>query len=232
MTSHTETMKTKPFNTPDTQAILAGRKTIFRELIKPQPTDYKYCGTVGSIYHFERRIMNNLLEYINAKPRFQQGDIIAVKEIWAISYDIEDHYELEHPCISISEDGYSYKADGKPFISSPWHSPVTMPREAHRLFLEVVSVNVERLRDISYNDCLKEGIGNDLCDFCPLEKKGVYNVPGPGGGIAGCEGSHCDVAEDTLIQSFASLHPDKWQRNEWVFVYKFRRVDIKQEDQP
>jgi len=223
-------MRTKPFNTPDTQAILAGRKTMFREVIKPQPTDYKYCGIVGSIYHFERRIINNWLEYINAKPRFQQGDIIAVKESWGLNYFSSANFWHFKEGINVDKIDIVYKADDPTrdtefLLDNCFKSPVTMPREAHRLFLEVVSVKVERLQDMPFDDCIKEGIGNDLCDFCPLEKKGVYNVPGPGGCIAGCEGSHCDVAEDTLIQSFASLHPDKWQQNEWVFVYEFRRVE-------
>jgi len=42
-------MRTKPFNTPDTQAILAGRKTMFREVIKPQPTDNSVF-----VYEFRR----------------------------------------------------------------------------------------------------------------------------------------------------------------------------------
>ena len=35
-------------------------------------------------------------------------------------------------------------------------------------------------------------LGDELCDYCPLEKKGVYSVPG--GYKAGCEGSHCEEA--------------------------------------
>jgi hypothetical protein len=40
---------------------------------------------------------------------------------------------------------------------------------------------------------------DDLCNFCPLEKKGVYGVPG--GFAAGCEGSKCDVARDNKLAS-------------------------------
>ena len=37
-----------------------------------------------------------------------------------------------------------------------------------------------------------EDLGDKICDYCLLEKKGVYSVPG--GYKAGCEGSHCDEA--------------------------------------
>lgn len=39
-----------------------------------------------------------------------------------------------------------------------------------------------------------------LCDFCPLEKKGVYSVPG--GSVAGCEGSRCDVAGENYQDAY------------------------------
>lgn len=37
-------------------------------------------------------------------------------------------------------------------------------------------------------------LGEQLCDYCPLETglRGVYSTPG--GGSAGCEGSHCSEA--------------------------------------
>ena len=38
----------------------------------------------------------------------------------------------------------------------------------------------------------KKELGDDLCKYCPLEKKGVYVVAG--GPFAGCEGSRCDEA--------------------------------------
>ena len=59
---------------------------------------------------------------------------------------------------------------------------------------------------IDYNE-----IGDRLCDFCPLDKKGAYSVPGSL--IVGCEGSHCDVAEEKYL--------------EWEKVY-LRKDKIKQ----
>ena len=46
----------------------------------------------------------------------------------------------------------------------------------------------------------KEDLGDNLCDYCPLEKKGVYGVPG--GFVAGCEGSRCDDAYDNYLEHF------------------------------
>lgn len=146
--------------------------------------------------------------------RFQQGDIIAVKESW-----------MNAPNYPLLPEKYYYKASAaKQFLEeSPneWHSPVTMPREAHRLFLGVVSVKVERLQDISEGDVIAEGIEEFTKDNT------IYKY-----GIDGWDWSTMPRTPKEAYQRLYNIHPDKWQRNEWVFVYEFRRVDIKQEDQP
>jgi len=48
----------------------------------------------------------------------------------------------------------------------------------------------------------KEDMGDDLCKYCPLDKRGVYGVDG--GFVAGCEGSKCDQAYELYIDSLQS----------------------------
>jgi hypothetical protein len=43
----------------------------------------------------------------------------------------------------------------------------------------------------------QEELGDDLCKYCSLEKKGVYGVDG--GYMAGCEGSRCDSAYENYL---------------------------------
>lgn len=53
-----------------------------------------------------------------------------------------------------------------------------------------------------------------LCDFCPLEKKGVYGTDG--GYMAGCEGSRCDEARDNYFE----LHEEAEEKtfyNPYIF---------------
>jgi hypothetical protein len=49
--------------------------------------------------------------------------------------------------------------------------------------------------------CFIDEIGDELCKYCPLDKdkRGVYSTLG--GMSAGCEGSHCDVAEESYLES-------------------------------
>ena len=45
----------------------------------------------------------------------------------------------------------------------------------------------------------KEELGDSLCKYCPLERKGAYN--NNGGSVAGCEGSDCDNAYDNYLET-------------------------------
>ena len=51
---------------------------------------------------------------------------------------------------------------------------------------------------------LKESseLGDELCKWCPLDKKGVYSVPG--GYMAGCEGSRCKEAYEFYLDKCAA----------------------------
>ncbi len=48
----------------------------------------------------------------------------------------------------------------------------------------------------------KEELEDKLCQFCPLDKKSVYSVPG--GYMAGCEGSRCEEAYENYLESLES----------------------------
>lgn len=43
-----------------------------------------------------------------------------------------------------------------------------------------------------------EELGDELCKWCPLEKKGTYSTAG--GLMVGCEGSHCKEAYDNYME--------------------------------
>ena len=52
-----------------------------------------------------------------------------------------------------------------------------------------------------------EELGDDLCKWCPLDKKGVYHVPG--GFMAGCEGSRCKEAYEHYAEECAANTEEK-----------------------
>jgi hypothetical protein len=137
-------MKEHPilFSGPMVRAILEGRKTMTRRVIK-KPWLYGRENEYG-------RFQVNMRECPYGLP----GDRLWVRETW--------EYDDSRP------NSYFYRADPAPdgFIENPeaawrWRPSIHMPREASRILLEVTAVRVERLQDISVPDALREGIECD-----------------------------------------------------------------------
>lgn len=83
------------------------------------------------------------VDYI--EPRYQLDSIVYVKESWSrIS-----NFTIVDPEVGIP-DGYLYRADWHKGEEAPvWYSPVTMPREATRIFLQVQSIALHKPKDKS-----------------------------------------------------------------------------------
>ncbi len=147
-------MKPILFSTEQVQAILDGRKTITRRVIKPQPP-------VEAVYSYisEELISKKLTEHFvtfadstgkTLSPQvmlpYQPGDILWVRETFC-----EVPYEYNHIPIKggyITTPKYAYKADSKRDYTGIWKPSIHMPKEAARIFLRVTDVRVERVQDI------------------------------------------------------------------------------------
>lgn len=130
-------MMVKPvlFNTEMVRAILEGRKTCTRRVLK-RPFEVHPNGYITKPRGTER-----LCPYI---PPYQPGDILYVRETWCKgSYGDE-------------KEKYYYKADDNNFFCT-WHPSIHMPKEAARIFLKVTDVRVERLQDITDDGAKAEG---------------------------------------------------------------------------
>lgn len=133
-------MKPILFNTEMVRAILDGRKTQTRRIIKPKPTNPRWnnVGWLGWDDGHGYRM----------KPPCEPGVVLWVRETW--NGDWCDHY--------------IYKADGGSVVSAGydkeprWHPSIHMPREAARIFLRVTDVRVERLQDIDVDGVVAEGL--------------------------------------------------------------------------
>lgn len=135
-------IKEKPilFSTPMVKAILEGRKTQTRRVVKPQP------------FHGE----------------IDNGQLVDEGKIHHCKYEIGDHLWVRETHIQIApmQAGYGiknkewlarYKAD-EDDLSTKWTPSIFMPRWASRITLEITSVEVERVQEISLEDCGKEGV--------------------------------------------------------------------------
>lgn len=150
--------KIKPilFNTDMVRAILEGRKTVTRRVVKPQPefsilADRKGRMPLSYWVDNERWV----------KPPYQPGDILYVREPYC-------QYEKRHIIDGVK---YAYKANATPEserarkdFGYKWRPSIHMPREAARIFLRVTDVRVERLQNITDEEAVREGCGKLPCE--------------------------------------------------------------------
>lgn len=210
------------FNTEMVKAILEGRKTQTRRIIKPQPINLSklsYGSYIGNSPDGNSHIF---------KPLYQVGDILWVRETWTKvtpfaedgtwDYDNEKlyYYANSEDRKAVNEIDY---CDGDGFLMHkpfPWHPSIHMPRKAARIFLKITNVKVQRVQDITPDECLKEGIkGYSFGDNAPnAYGDNLYTDP--------------KLAFKALWNS--TIKKDKlniygWDANPWVWVYEFKRME-------
>ena len=133
------------------KAILEGRKTQTRRIVKPQPIEHDgvcECGPAiaGSMHALHQWLIANKCPY--GKPGYR----LWVRETWG-----KVHYEGVDLLPT-----YFYRADEHDSERDSlirWKPSIHMPRVASRIILEVVSVRVERLQRITEDDARAEGVG-------------------------------------------------------------------------
>ncbi len=194
-------MKERPilFNDQMVRAILEGRKTVTRRVMKPQPTPCKDgghhwpCNVHQSMLHVERELQNSegcwcgLAEA--ACPYGQPGDRLWVREAWAqinVAQAPGETWVVYREC------------DNRTDYGGPWKPSIHMRRRDSRILLEITAVRVERLHDLSDQDVLAEGC------------------------------SHSEMQSgDSLVSVFARLWQSTggdWDANPWIWVVEFKRV--------
>lgn len=158
-------MKPILFNTEMVQAILEGRKTVTRRVIKPQPEGRPQKMPKNSCYPGGYGVPNS--SRIIYCP-FEPGDILYVRETWAFVPCIDCGLYRHGACRpapttyedkeAISEGCFIYKEDYPERERICWHPSIHMPKQAARIFLRVTGVRPERLREMVLGDVLMEGI--------------------------------------------------------------------------
>jgi hypothetical protein len=194
------------FSGPMVRALVDGRKTQTRRIVKPQP--------------------DQLIEgQLPKQLRICVGDRLWVRETlaccidWGLFYDAhggigpgEEHFLRDERAGAIVE---RYSRDDETL----WNVPsIFMPRWASRLTLTVTDVRIERLCSITEEDAIAEGIEDVTREVAPSDPSLRFWKRYKDGGWNGYV--------DTAIGSYASLWteingPGAWEANPWVAAYTF-----------
>lgn len=206
-------MAIKPilFNTEMVRAILEGRKSCTRRIVKPQQLigmlPDKCKNGAPEEFLKEKKLMFKPycdmtdIELINTayKAPYQPGDILYVRETW-----------------KKAPNGYYYYEDWqKNDIAdiTKWHPSIHMPKEATRIWLKVTDVRVERLQEITIDGIRSEGLSSMAVHVGDME-------------IAVKE---WELLWNSTIKK-SDLDRYGWNANPWVWVIEFEQCEKPKEE--
>lgn len=229
-------MKARPilFSTPMIQALLEGRKTQTRRIVKPQPTpitdedDFKW-RTNEKVYGNPPywwaskgcEAMLGIHEMRYDCPYGSVGDLLWVRETFCIGeIAAGDHDPAEKEPLfvdqsSVAREEVVYKeyciSNDIGIEEVIWKPSIFMPKSASRLTLEITNIRVERLQDISKQDAIAEGIEYESDSHITQRCKNYIS------------GGRCPdpiFSYHTLWQKLNGK--DSWAKNEWMWVIEFK----------
>lgn len=232
-------MKERPilFSGEMVNAILDGRKTQTRRIVKPQPNANSQLtvrpggtlqppmwGQTLAGYIVGQNGIKELHETAPFKPWMspygKPGDRLWVRETWQVRDDKSYYtkadtkcHRTEHPqCAEI------WNKTQPPEAFPQWISPIFMPRWASRITLEITGVRVERLQEITEADAIAEGITEALSE--DTLSGGAVNPELPEHFTPYRHKFGFKFLWDQINGKRAS-----WESNPWVWVVDFKRMN-------
>lgn len=193
------------FNAEMVQAILSGKKTQTRRIMKSQPKQpcegaYFDKYNNGSQWNWWTEDNKQYLGQIIKCPFGKVGDRLWVRETWNADWCEETIYKADGG--SAIDAGYEREPKWKPSIH--------MPRWASRINLEITNIRVERLMYISEEDALSEGF--NVTGWVP-----TYRDPDGGG--------ETFTPRDNFLLTWEKIYGSKSiEENPWVWVIEFKKV--------
>lgn len=197
------------FSGPMVRAILEGRKTVTRRVIKPQPDTTEQLlrergAWVDGLTLSDH--VNNAWRsgFIDEPCQYgEPGDRLWVAE----SYFINDYRGADVPEAERAAVQVIYEADPLPCWEGEegdicWSNSKTMPQWASRAQIEITDIRIEQLHMISIGQVCKEGLARSMYEFCPVT-----------------------MAFEAFADVWDSIYgPGAWHTNPWVWVVEFKRV--------
>lgn len=222
-------MNEKPilFNAEMVNAILSGRKTQTRRIMRDQPEvipPEDECGVPGYWipYNAGKTMVRNEMMTITC-PLGAVGDQLWVRECFRVHSRATDVATLVYRASernSWTEQTRRVPVSdcNRPVSPEKWTPAIHMPRWASRINLLITGVRVERLNDISDADAMSEGIDADRL----AESQDHYD----------CIADHNMTGRPTAKGYFSSLWQsiygeENWEANPWVWVINFERMEAK-----
>ena len=230
------------FNTDMVRAILDGRKTVTRRLIKVPPyyphfyklhdnTDGALSGTrnrlYAGFYNDEHIFYIDGKKHVDAvyyQAPYKPGDILYVRETWerfdCCSCEGDEHGNCpKEPKKSVLDKYgcgcYMYRASDEIWGDAKWHPSIHMPKEAARIWLKVKDVRVERLQEIAEEQAKEEGA---------IDNRGFIHSPDNEYDSIHSAKEHFKQIWNSTIKK-SDIDRYGWDAPPWVWVIEFERCE-------
>lgn len=205
-------MKERPilFSGPMVRAILDGRKTQTRRIVKQQPpADFRrHCWMSAPVYGWTNEPVPAGTWHTARCPYGFDGDRLWVRETWRTVGDAPLSI-----CTEPGDIGYAATADEATLTTMRWRPSIHMPRWVSRIALEVTGVRVERLQEITSKDAQAEGVPFTVAEHT----------------FRKCFRDPEERASERLkrfAELWEAINGDRapWESNPWVWVVSFKQV--------
>lgn len=202
------------FSGPMVKAILEGRKTQTRRIVKAKDSDTSRCITLPTLMQNvnEWRLQDGRWFGIDGYdtlvfcdcPYGQPGDRLWVRESHAL-LAMMNGAEVCAYRASCDDNTFNYANEFTGHVHciqvERWRPSIHMPRKASRITLEITEVRIERLNRIGDAEAMDEGVSGWVAD------------------------ERCETPRDGFRVLWESINGEgSWAANPWVWVVEFKRV--------
>ena len=201
-----------------TQAVLEGRKTQTRRIVPQSVIDVydEWRSDVECIAKPAGSTIEPLCSYLLRKSRFYVGEIVAVAQSYcSIAEELENSNNAT--CAAHYEKNVQKASEYISWMEHPgFNNKMFVAADMMIHQIRITDVRIERLQDISDEDCIKEGVRK------VVNENGIYVQYYVGKGDNACSFENPREAFAHLINKVS--RKDVWNENPYVFVYDFELV--------
>lgn len=194
------------FSTPMVQAILEGRKTMTRRIVRTPKNkgEYKGIGIVESNGILFAIFQDPEKSWVSEGLKFPYGMI--GDKLWVRETFFDCSKFKDYPLFNQQLTNYIFKADNTSIGEHKWKPSLFMPKAAARIWLEITGIRVERLHEITEEDAKSEGAEFQLWQTLNNTDTTSY--------------------KNGFTSLWLHINGDEsWNANPWVWVIEFKRIE-------
>lgn len=199
-----------------TDLVLSGQKTQTRRIIKSQDERLDYLRGWNLDYGFAEFGREGEEPLLRILPHYYVGEMVAVAMSYKSVYERVAKTWIYERVTKTWEYAEEYKNKHKGLAG--WKNKMFIKPDLMSHAIKITNIRVERLQDISDEDCLAEGIIEYIAEIMP-------NYPPYTQYCCGISEVYCDTPRQAFVSLIDNINgKGTWESNPYVWVYDFELV--------